>query len=101
MVIGALGFAAASIVGGAAAGFAVLVGARVAQGLFAAILVPAALSALNITSTTTESRAKAFAVFSAIAASGVVLGLLIGGAATEWLSWRWCLYILIELIETD
>ncbi len=93
MVIGALGFAAASIVGGAAAGFAVLVGARVAQGVFAAILAPAALSALNITFTTTESRAKAFAVFSAIAASGVVVGLLIGGAATEWLSWRWCLYI--------
>lgn len=93
LVIGALGFAAASIVGGAADGFAVLVGARAAQGVFAAILAPAALSTLNITFTGAEARAKAFAVFSAIAASGAVLGLLIGGAATEWLSWRWCLYI--------
>lgn len=93
LIIGSLGFAAASIVGGAAVGFAVLVGARAAQGVFAAILAPAALSTLNITFTTTEARAKAFAVLSAIAASGAVLGLLIGGAATEWLSWRWCLYI--------
>lgn len=93
LVIGSLGFAAASIVGGAAPGFAVLVGARAAQGVFAAVLAPAALSTLNITFTSAEARAKAFAVFSAIAASGAVLGLLIGGAVTQWLSWRWCLYI--------
>lgn len=95
LVVGSLGFAVASIVGGAAADFAVLVGARAAQGVFAAVLAPAALSTLNITFTTAETRAKAFAVFSAIAASGAVLGLLIGGAVTEWLSWRWCLYINI------
>jgi EmrB/QacA subfamily drug resistance transporter len=93
LVIGLLGFAAASAVGGAADGFAVLVAARVAQGVFAAVLAPAALSTLNITFTDRDDRAKAFAVFSAIAASGAVLGLLLGGAVTEWLSWRWCLYI--------
>jgi EmrB/QacA subfamily drug resistance transporter len=93
LVIGLLGFAAASAVGGAADGFAVLVAARVAQGVFAAVLAPAALSTLNITFTDPDDRAKAFAVFSAIAASGAVLGLLLGGAVTEWLSWRWCLYI--------
>lgn len=57
------------------------------------MLAPAALATLNITFTDPEDRAKAFAVFSAIAASGAVLGLLIGGAVTQWLSWRWCLYI--------
>jgi EmrB/QacA subfamily drug resistance transporter len=93
LIIGLLGFAAASAVGGAAGGFAILIAARAAQGVFAAILAPAALSTLNITFTDPDDRAKAFAVFSAIAASGAVLGLLLGGAMTEWLSWRWCLYI--------
>ena len=93
LIIGLIGFAAASAVGGAAGGFAILIAARAAQGVFAAILAPAALSTLNITFTDPDDRAKAFAVFSAIAAGGAVLGLLLGGAMTEWLSWRWCLYI--------
>ena len=93
LIIGLLGFAAASAAGGAAGGFAILIAARAAQGVFAAILAPAALSTLNITFTDPDDRAKAFAVFSAIAASGAVLGLLLGGAMTEWLSWRWCLYV--------
>jgi EmrB/QacA subfamily drug resistance transporter len=97
LIIGLLGFAAASALGGAAGGFAVLIAARAAQGVFAAILAPAALSTLNITFTDPDDRAKAFAVFSAIAASGAVVGLLLGGAVTEWLSWRWCLYINMAL----
>jgi EmrB/QacA subfamily drug resistance transporter len=97
LVIGLIGFAAASALGGAAGGFAVLIAARAAQGVFAAVLAPAALSTLNITFTDPDDRAKAFAVFSAIAASGAVLGLLLGGAVTEWLSWRWCLYINMAL----
>lgn len=97
LIIGLIGFAAASAVGGAAGGFAILIAARAAQGVFAAILAPAALSTLNITFTDPDDRAKAFAVFSAIAASGAVIGLLLGGAMTEWLSWRWCLYINMAL----
>ncbi|MDV3131318.1 MFS transporter [Mycobacterium sp. 29Ha] len=97
LIIGLLGFAAASAVGGAADGFAMLIAARAGQGVFAAILAPAALSTLNITFTEPEDRARAFAVFSAIAASGAVVGLLVGGAVTEWLSWRWCLYINLAL----
>jgi len=93
LVIGLLGFAVASAVGGAAGNFTVLVAARAAQGVFAAILAPAALSGLNVTFARPDERAKAFAVYSAIAASGAVLGLLLGGALTQWLSWRWCLYI--------
>ena len=97
LIIGLIGFAAASALGGAAGGFAILIAARAAQGVFAAILAPAALSTLNITFTDPDDRAKAFAVFSAIAASGAVIGLLLGGAVTEWLSWRWCLYINMAL----
>lgn len=57
------------------------------------MLAPAALSTLNVTFTDAKQRGKAFAVYSAIAASGAVVGLLLGGALTEWLSWRWCLSV--------
>jgi EmrB/QacA subfamily drug resistance transporter len=93
LLIGLLGFAAASAVGGAAVGFAMLVTARAAQGVFAAILAPAALSTLNVTFRKGRERARAFGVYAAIASGGAVVGLLLGGALTEWLSWRWCLYV--------
>jgi EmrB/QacA subfamily drug resistance transporter len=93
LLIGLLGFAAASAVGGAAVGFAMLIAARAAQGVFAAVLAPAALSTLNVTFTEPRARGRAFGVYAAIAAGGAVIGLLLGGALTEWLSWRWCLYV--------
>ncbi len=93
LLIGLLGFAAASAVGGAAVGFGMLVTARAAQGVFAAILAPAALSTLNVTFTQGRERSRAFGVYAAIASGGAVVGLLLGGALTEWLSWRWCLYV--------
>lgn len=93
LLIGLLGFAAASAIGGAATGFVMLVAARALQGVFAAILAPAALSTLNVTFTDPKERGKAFGIYSAIAASGAVVGLLLGGMLTEWLSWRWCLYV--------
>jgi EmrB/QacA subfamily drug resistance transporter len=93
LLIGLLGFALASAVGGAASGFAVLLAARAFQGVFAAVLAPAALSTLNVTFTDAKQRGQAFAVYGAIAGGGAVAGLLLGGALTEWLSWRWCLYV--------
>ena len=93
LLVGLLGFAAASAVGGAATGFAMLAAARAFQGVFAAVLAPAALSTLNVTFTDTRQRGRAFGVYAAIAAGGAVVGLLLGGALTEWLSWRWCLYV--------
>jgi MFS family permease len=93
LLIGLLGFSVASAVGGAASGFAMLVAARAFQGVFAAVLEPAALSTLNVAFADAKQRGKAFAVYGAIAGGGAVMGLLLGGALTEWLSWRWCLYV--------
>jgi EmrB/QacA subfamily drug resistance transporter len=90
---GLIGFALASAVGGASQSFGMLVVARAAQGLFGAILAPAALSLLTTTFTEPKERAKAFGVFGALAGSGAAVGLLLGGALTEYLSWRWCLYV--------
>ncbi len=92
-VTGLIGFALASALGGAAQSFGVLIGARVLQGVFGALLAPAALSTLATTFTDPRERAKAFGVFGAVAGGGSAVGLVLGGALTEWLSWRWCLYV--------
>jgi EmrB/QacA subfamily drug resistance transporter len=92
-LVGAIGFAAASAVGGAATGFALLIAARAAQGAFGALLAPAALSILSTTFSDPKERGKAFGVFGAIVGAGGAIGLVLGGILTEYLSWRWCLYV--------
>lgn len=93
LVVGLIGFAIASAIGGAAASFGVLVGARALQGAFAALLAPTALSLLTTTFTDPVERGRAFGVFGSIAVSGAAVGLLLGGVLTEYLSWRWCLFV--------
>ncbi|HLK79264.1 MAG TPA: MFS transporter [Streptosporangiaceae bacterium] len=90
---GLAGFAGVSAIGGASVNFAMLVTARACQGAFAALLVPSALSLLTTTFTTPKDRGRAFAVYGAIAGAGGAIGLLLGGALTEYLSWRWTLYV--------
>jgi EmrB/QacA subfamily drug resistance transporter len=92
-VAGLLGFADASALGGLSPSFGVLVAARALQGSFGALLAPSALSLLTITFNDSPDRPKAFGIFSAIAASGTSVGLLLGGVLTQTLSWRWCLYV--------
>ena len=92
-LIGLVGFAGVSAIGGASVNFTMLVTARACQGAFAALLVPSALSVLVTTFTEPKERAKAFGVFGAIAVAGGAVGLLLGGALTEYLSWRWTLYV--------
>ncbi|KMO98915.1 Puromycin resistance protein pur8 [Streptomyces roseus] len=92
-LVGQIGFAAASALGGAAATFGVLVTARALQGVFAALLAPAALSLLTTTFAAPAERAKAFGVFGSLAASGGAVGLLLGGVLTEHLSWRSTMYV--------
>jgi EmrB/QacA subfamily drug resistance transporter len=93
LIIGMVGFAAASAFGGAAQNFAMLTAARAIQGGFGAMLAPAALSTLTVTFTNPAERGKAFGIYGAISGAGGAIGLLLGGVLTEYLSWRWCLYV--------
>ncbi|WP_084316948.1 MFS transporter [Actinospica robiniae] len=92
-VAGLCVFAVASFLGGISPNFAVLVIARAIQGVAGATLAPAALSLLSTTFPDMRERGKAFSVFGAVAGSGAAIGLLLGGVLTEYLSWRWTLFI--------
>lgn len=90
---GLVGFALASALGGAAPDPGVLFAARALQGVFAAVLAPAALALITTMFTDPRERGKAFGVYGALSGGGAALGLLAGGVLTEYLDWRWCLYV--------
>jgi EmrB/QacA subfamily drug resistance transporter len=96
-IIGLIGFAVASALGGAADSFGLLVAARALQGVFGALLAPTALAVLTTTFTIPKERARAFGVFGAIAGAGGAVGLLLGGFLTERFDWRWNLYINVVI----
>ncbi|MGW0765728.1 MFS transporter [Streptomyces sp. NPDC002676] len=96
-LIGVVGFAGASALGGAANGFTMLVTARALQGAFGALLAPAALSLLNTTFTNARERARAFSVYGAIAGAGGAVGLLLGGVLTDAFDWRSTLYVNVAI----
>ncbi|MDT0463561.1 MFS transporter [Streptomyces gibsoniae] len=96
-VAGLAGFAAASALGGAATTSGMLFGARALQGAFAAVLAPSALSLLTTTFTRPGERGRAFGIYGALAGSGSAIGLLAGGLLTEYLNWRWCLYVNVPI----
>ncbi len=97
LIIGLVGFSVASAIGGLAPNFEVLVTARALQGIFGALLAPAALSTLTTTFTDPDERGKAFGIYGAIAGAGGALGLILGGVLTEYVSWNWCLYVNLFL----
>jgi EmrB/QacA subfamily drug resistance transporter len=90
-IIGLLGFAGASALGGLATSQELLFASRALQGVFGALLAPAALAIISVTFTVPKERAKAFGVFGAISGGGAAIGLIVGGVLTEYTSWRWCL----------
>jgi EmrB/QacA subfamily drug resistance transporter len=92
---GVIGFALASAVGGAATSFGMLVAARAIQGGFGALLAPAALSLLTTTFTHPKERGKAFGIYGGVAGAGASIGLLLGGVLTQYLDWRWTMYVNI------
>src|SRR5207302_1613760 len=96
-IIGLFGFAAASALGGAATNEAMLFGARAVQGLFGALMAPAALSLLSTTFTEEKERARAFGVYGAIAGGGSAIGLILGGVLTQYASWRWTLLVNVPI----
>ena len=93
LITGLVGFAVASAIGGAAASFQMLVAARALQGAFGAILAPSALGTLVSTFQDPRDRNRAFAVFGAVAIAGSAVGLILGGLLTQYLSWRYTLFV--------
>ncbi len=96
-LIGLIGFAGASALGGIASTQGLLFGARALQGVFAALLAPAALAIISVTFTVPAERAKAFGVMGAISGGGAAIGLIVGGSLTEFFSWRWCLGVNVPI----
>jgi EmrB/QacA subfamily drug resistance transporter len=97
LIAGLSGFAIASAIGGLAQSFGMLVAARALQGAFGALLAPSALGLLTVTFQGSPDRPKAFGIFSAIAAGGASVGLLLGGVLTQAISWRWSLYVNLAI----
>ncbi|MGD9957319.1 MAG: MFS transporter [Candidatus Nanopelagicales bacterium] len=96
-IVGLVGFAFASALGGLATGPTLLFLARGLQGAFAALLAPAALSLITVTFHEPKERARAFGVYGAISGGGAAVGLLLGGVLTEYFSWRWCLFVNVPI----
>ncbi|MGW4888758.1 MFS transporter [Streptomyces murinus] len=90
---GLTGFALASALGGLAVSGPMMFGARALQGVFGALLAPAALSLLAVMFTDAKERAKAFGIYGAIAGGGGAVGLILGGFLTEYLDWRWTFFV--------
>ncbi|MER5637709.1 MFS transporter [Kitasatospora sp. NPDC002227] len=95
--VGLIGFALASAIGGFAADPAMLFAARALQGGFGAVLAPSALSLLSNTFSDPRERATAFGIFGAIAGGGAAIGFIAGGLLTEYLDWRWCLFVNVPI----
>ncbi len=97
LMIGVVGFAAASALGGAAQTTGMLIGARALQGAFGALLAPSVLSLLTTTFTDPRERGRAFGIYASIAIGGAAFGLILGGLLTQYLDWRWCLYVNLPI----
>src|SRR6202000_952218 len=92
-IVGLIGFALSSALGGAAPSFEMLATARALQGVFGAILAPSALGTLVSTFRDPRERGRAFGVFGSVAGGGGAVGLILGGVLTQYASWRWTLYV--------
>jgi EmrB/QacA subfamily drug resistance transporter len=97
LIVGLVAFGVVSAIGGAAQSFGMLVTARAFQGAAGALLAPSALSLLTTTFIEPRERGIAFGIYGAVAGAGGAVGLLLGGVLTEYLSWRWCLYVNVVI----
>jgi EmrB/QacA subfamily drug resistance transporter len=97
LIIGVIGFAIASAIGGASQSTGMLIGARALQGMFGALLAPSVLSLLATTFTDPRERGRAFGIYVAIAVGGAAFGLILGGLLTQYVDWRWCLYVNLPI----
>lgn len=90
-------FTAASLLGGFAQDQSTLIAARAIQGIGAAVLSPATLTILTVTFTEHKARGRALGIWSAVAAGGGAAGALLGGILTDFLSWRWILFVNVPI----
>ncbi|MDX6237079.1 MAG: hypothetical protein QOG10_1894 [Kribbellaceae bacterium] len=97
LMIGLTGFALASALGGAAIDPAMLLTSRALQGVFAAVLTPSVLATLAATFPTPAERGKAFGIYGTAMGSSSGLGVVLGGVLTEYLDWRWCMYVNLPI----
>ncbi|MFC8596353.1 MFS transporter [Streptomyces atroolivaceus] len=97
MLIGVTVFTLASLLGGLANSAGMLLAARALQGVGAAIAAPTVLALIATHFTDNKSRARALGLYAAVSGSGAAIGLIGGGLLTDWLSWRWVLFINVPI----
>ncbi|MEV4263766.1 MFS transporter [Kribbella sp. NPDC049584] len=97
LLVGLTGFAAASALGGAATGPAMLLTGRALQGVFGALLTPAVLATLAASFPLPAERGKAFGIYGTAMGSASGLGVLLGGVLTQYLDWRWCMFVNLPI----
>ena len=96
-LVGVVVFTAASFACGLASSEAVLIGARAAQGLGAAIISPSALSIVMTTFEEGKERNKALGIWGAMGGSGAAVGVLAGGVLTKYLGWEWIFFVNVPV----
>src|SRR4051794_15675379 len=96
-IAGVAVFSGASLINGLATSSEMLIIGRGLQGLGGAMVSPAALSIITTTFAEGPDRTKALGVWSAIAAGGAAVGLLLGGVLTDFLSWEWCFFVNVPV----
>jgi EmrB/QacA subfamily drug resistance transporter len=90
-------FTAASLAGGLATSAAWLLAARAVQGVGGALASPAVLALIAASFAEGRERTRALSIYTAVAMGGGSLGLVLGGIITEWVSWRWVLFINVPI----
>lgn len=96
-VVGVAGFTLASLLVGLASNSGLMIVMRAFQGLFAALMSPAALSIVLTSFKEGEDRNKALGIWGAVAAGGAAAGVLFGGILTEYTNWRWNFFVNVPV----
>ena len=96
-IAGLVLFSVASLVGGFAESAGFLLAARAAQGVGGALAAPSALALLMTMFTDGRERTRAIGYYTAVSIGGAAIGLIAGGMLTQWLSWRWVLFVNVPI----
>ncbi|MGI3204410.1 MFS transporter [Streptomyces sp. GLT-R25] len=95
--VGIIVFTLASLLGGLAPNEGLLIGARILQGVGAALAAPSALALITTTFPVGKPRNTAMGVYAAMGGVGATVGLLLGGTLTDLLDWRWVFFVNIPI----